>query len=155
MNYSPWGCKELDVTEHPSTAHEKHNRASLVVQWLRLHTLNAGGTDVSPGQGTRGFLCDSAVKNLTAMQEPQETWVQPLGLEDPLKEGIAVHSSVLAWRISWTEEPAGLQSVGTQKVRHNGSDLARAHIRRELRSRMPKRTQPTKQTKNTTETNTT
>ena len=70
-----------------------------MVQWLRLHTLNAGGTDVIPGQGTRGFLCDSAVKNLSAMQEPQETWVQPLDLEDPLKEGMAIHSSVLAWRI--------------------------------------------------------
>ena len=94
-----------------------------MVQWLRLHTLNAGGTDVIPGQGTRGFLCDSAVKNLSAVQEPQETWVQPLGLEDPLKEGMAIHSSVLAWRISWTEEPGGLQSVGLQKVRHKGSDL--------------------------------
>ena len=46
------------------------------------------------------------VKNLPAMQE---TWVQFLGREDPLEKGMAIHSSILAWRISWTEEPGGLQ----------------------------------------------
>ena len=44
----------------------------------------------------------------------QETWVQPLGLEDPLEEGMATHSSILAWRIPWTEEPGGLQSMRSQ-----------------------------------------
>ena len=53
------------------------------------------------------------VKNLPAVQE---TWVQSLGREDPLEEGMATHSSVLAWRISWTEEPGGLQSMGSPKV---------------------------------------
>ena len=48
------------------------------------------------------------VKNLLAMQE---TWVLSLGLEDPLEEGMATHSSILAWRIPWTEEPGGLQTV--------------------------------------------
>ena len=48
-----------------------------------------------------------------------ETWVQSLGPEDPLKEGRATHSNVLAWRIPWTEEPGGLQSMGLQRVRHN------------------------------------
>ena len=43
-------------------------------------------------------------------------WVQPLGWEDPLEEGIATHSSILAWRIPWTEEPVGLLSIGLQKV---------------------------------------
>ena len=46
----------------------------------------------------------------------QETWVQPLGHEDPLEEGMATHSSNLAWRIPWTEEPCGLQFIGLQKV---------------------------------------
>ena len=46
------------------------------------------------------------------MQEMQETWVQSLSQEDPLKEAMATHSSVLAWRIPWTEKPAGLQSTG-------------------------------------------
>ena len=49
----------------------------------------------------------------------QETWVRPLGHEDPLEKGKATHSSILAWRIPWTEEPGGLQSVGSQRVRHN------------------------------------
>ena len=49
------------------------------------------------------------------MQEPQETRVQSLGWEDLLEEGVATHSSILAWRIPWTEEPGGLQSVGLPK----------------------------------------
>ena len=66
-----------------------------------------------------GFLADSAVKNPPAMQEPQETWVQSLGGEDPLEEGMATHSSVLPWRIPWAEEPGGLESMGLQRVRHD------------------------------------
>ena len=53
------------------------------------------------------------VKNLPAMWE---TWVRSLGWEDPLEEGMATHSSILAWRISWTEGPGGLQSFGSQRV---------------------------------------
>ena len=49
----------------------------------------------------------------------QETWVWSLGQEDPLEKGIAIHSSFLAWRIPWTEEPGELQSMEPQKVRHN------------------------------------
>ena len=64
-------------------------------------------------------LNSSAVKNLPAMQETQETWVQSLGWEDPLEEGMATDSSILAWRIPWTEEPGGLQPKGSQRVRHN------------------------------------
>ena len=59
------------------------------------------------------------VKNLPAIQEPQETQVQSLGLEDPLEEGMVTHSSILAWRIPWTEEPGGLQSMGSLRVRHD------------------------------------
>ena len=51
-------------------------------------------------------------KNLPAMQEMQETWVQSLGLEDPLEKEMATHSSILAWRTPWTKEPGGLQSMG-------------------------------------------
>ena len=65
---------------------------------------------------SRGFPGDSGVKNLPAMQE---TWVQSLGQEDPLEEGMATLSSVLAWEIPWTEEPGGLQSIGLQRVRHD------------------------------------
>ena len=59
------------------------------------------------------------------MQETQETLVWFLGQEDPLEEGMATHSSILAWRIPWTEEPGGLQSTGLQRVGHDWSDLAR------------------------------
>ena len=51
------------------------------------------------------------VKNLPTMQETQEMQVQFLGLEDPLEKGIATHSSILAWRFPWTEEPGGLQPM--------------------------------------------
>ena len=64
-------------------------------------------------------LNSSAVKNLPAMQETQETWVHSLGWEDPLEEGMATYSSILAWRIPWTEEPGGLQPKGSQRVRHD------------------------------------
>ena len=55
-------------------------------------------------------------KNLPAMRE---TRVRPLGQEDPLEEGMATHPSILAWKIPWTEEPDGLQSIGPQRVRHD------------------------------------
>ena len=56
------------------------------------------------------------VKNLPAMPETQ---VRSLGQKDPLENKMATHSSILAWRIPWTEEPGGLQSMGLQRVRHN------------------------------------
>ena len=56
------------------------------------------------------------VKNPPAMWE---TWVQSLGGEDPLEKGMATHSSILAWRIPWTEEPGGLQSMGSQRGGHD------------------------------------
>ena len=59
------------------------------------------------------------VKNLPAMQEPQETCVQSLGREDPLGKEMATHSSILAWKIPWTEEVGGLQPMGSERVRHN------------------------------------
>ena len=53
------------------------------------------------------------------MQETQETQVQSLGWDDPLEEEMATHSSILAWRIPWTEEPGGLRSMGSQRVGHD------------------------------------
>ena len=89
VGYSPWGRKELETIEQ-----------------LHFH-----------------FLCPQIsslvaqmVKNLPAMQE---TLVRSLGWEDSLEKEIATHSSILAWRIPWTEEPGGLQSIGSQRVRHN------------------------------------
>ena len=56
------------------------------------------------------------IKNLPAMQETQ---VQSLGQEDPLEKEMAIHSSILAWEIPWTEEPSGLQSMELQRVGHD------------------------------------
>ena len=61
-------------------------------------------------------LVAQTVKNPPSMWE---TWVRFLGWEDPLGEGLATHSSILAWRILWTEEPGGLQSMGMQRVRQD------------------------------------
>ena len=61
-------------------------------------------------------LVAQLVKNLPAMQE---TWVQFLSWEDSLEKGMAIHSSILAWRISWAKEPGRLQSMGSQRVGHN------------------------------------
>ena len=68
----------------------------------------------------QGFPVASAVKM-------QETWVRSLGREDSLEKEMATHSSIFAWRILWTEEPGGLQSIGSQRVRHN---LATEHARK-------------------------
>ena len=63
-----------------------------------------------------GFPGGSLVKNRPAKQE---TWVLSLGQEDPLEKEMASHSSIVAWEIPWTEEPGGLQSIGSQRVRHD------------------------------------
>ena len=67
----------------------------------------------------RGFPSGSAVKNLPVMQEMQEEWVQVLSQEDALEGERATHSSILAWRIPWTEEPGTLQSIGSHRVGHD------------------------------------
>ena len=64
----------------------------------------------------KSTIVNTGVKNLPAMRE---TCVRSLGREDPLKKEMAIHSSILAWRIPWMEEPGGLQSMGSQRVRHN------------------------------------
>ena len=64
----------------------------------------------------RAFLVAQMVKSLPAARETQ---VQSLGWEDPLEKEMATHSSILAWRIPWMEEPGRLQSMGSQRVRHN------------------------------------
>ena len=63
-----------------------------------------------------GFPGGSVIKNLPVMQE---MWVRSLGQEDPLEKEMATHSRILAWKIPWTEEPGRLQSIGSQRVRHN------------------------------------
>ena len=81
------------------------------------------GLGRSPGKGigypfqySWASLVVQLLKNPPAMWE---TWVQSLGWKDPLEEGMTTHSSILAWRIQWTEEPGGLQSMGLQRVRRD------------------------------------
>ena len=69
-------------------------------------------------------LAAQMVKRLPAMQE---TWVQSLHWEDPLEKGMATHSSTLAWKIPWTEEPGKLRSMGSQRVGHNGATSLTHH----------------------------
>ena len=71
-----------------------------------------------PGPSSKGPICQC---------RRQETQVLFLGWEDPVDNRMATHSSVLAWRIPWTEEPGGLQSIGLHRVRHDWGDLARTH----------------------------
>ena len=65
------------------------------------------------------FYGASQVKNPPANAGDVEMWVQSLGWEDPLEEGMAAHPSILAWRTPWTEEPGGLQLIGLRGVRHD------------------------------------
>ena len=66
-----------------------------------------------------GFPGCLVVRNLPAKQETWKTQVQPLGGEDPLEKEMAPHSTILVWEMLWTEEPSGLQSMGSQKVKHD------------------------------------
>ena len=77
------------------------------------------GSGRSAGEGIgypQASFVAQLVKNPPAMQE---TWVGALGWEDPLEKGMATHAIILAWRIPWTEEPGGLQSMESQRVRHD------------------------------------
>ena len=67
-----------------------------------------------------GFPCSSVSKE-SACSAGDQGWIT--GLEDPLEKEMATHSSILAWKISWTEEPGGLQSIGSQRVGHNWRSL--------------------------------
>ena len=107
-------------------------QASLVVQMVKNLPASAGDPGLIPGSGRSpggghgeplqyswAPLVPQILNNPPAMLE---TWVQSLGWEDLLEEGMATHSSLLAWRIPWTEEPGGLQSIGLQKSRTRLSD---------------------------------
>ena len=65
------------------------------------------------------YIASLVAQRLQRLPAVRETRVQALGREDPLEKGMATHSSMLAWRIPWTEEPGGLQSMGLQRVGHD------------------------------------
>ena len=85
----------------------------------KLHWLSRTNLQIADlGTSIPGWASPMAhpVQNSPAVQETQEMWVQSLGQEDPLEEEMATHSSILAWKIPWTEETGGLQSNGSQRV---------------------------------------
>ena len=84
--------------------------------WAAVHGVAKSQTQLSNEHIAYASLVAQTVKRLPAMQE---TWVRSLGGEDPPKEGMATHSSILARRIPRTEEPGTLQSVGSQRVRYD------------------------------------
>ena len=82
-------------------------------------THTGAGTDLRGDRRQRAFPGAQRERICLPCQEPRVTQVRSLGQEDPLKEGMATHSRILAWRIPRTEEPGGLQSMGSQRIRHN------------------------------------
>ena len=93
------------------------NSSGYCLLWVPEHLLAPRTWIISPLYWWyRTSLVAQMLKNLWAMQE---TWFWSLGGEDPLEKGMATHSSTLAWEIPWTEEPCGLQSMGSQRVGHN------------------------------------
>ena len=92
--------KSIGKNQHPKTLHNYYNLKKITYVW-------------------KGFPGDSVIKNPPAVQETEETWVPSLGGEDLLEKEMATHSSILAWKIPWTEEPDGPQSRGLQRVRHD------------------------------------
>ena len=104
---SPLDCKEIQPV-HPKEISPEYSLEGLMLK-LKLQSFGhlIQRTD---------SLVAQMVKHLPAMQETQ---VQSLGWEDPLGKEMAAHSSTLAWKIPWMEKPGGLQSVGSQRVRHD------------------------------------
>ena len=93
-----------------------------MINFLPPETMRIWGFNYGKARGGKEF--PRWVKNLPAMQEMQETRVWSPGREDSLEKEMATHPSIIAWEISWTEEPGGLQSMGSQRVGHYWSDLA-------------------------------
>ena len=131
MGCTPWGCKESDTTErlhfhfslscigegngNPLQCSCLENPRDGGAGWAAVCEVAQSQTRLerlssSSMASSSGFPSGSVVKNLPAMQEMQ---VRSLGQEDPLEEDMATHSSILAWRTPWTEEPGRLQSKGS------------------------------------------
>ena len=110
QNYSK---RYMHPCVHSSAVHNSQDMETIwcpsTDEWIKMWYIYTGTS-----------LMAQSVKNLPTMQE---TWVRSLGQEDSLENGTATHSSILAWRIPWTEEPGRLQSMGSQKVRHNWANF--------------------------------
>ena len=118
-------CKGLKVKGLAYTKETPIHRKNFLTTNLRVYILARACTHTHTHTHTHtASLVAQAVKNLPAMQE---TWVPSLGQEDPLEKGMATHSSFLAWRIPWTEEPGGLHSPCGRKELDMSEQLIHTH----------------------------
>ena len=88
------------------------------IQWLR-NTERCSSSPKVRGMQINDEMTSLVAQTVKRLSKIRETWVQSLGQEDPLEKEMAIHSSTIAWKVPWTEEPGRLQSMGSQKVRHN------------------------------------
>ena len=105
----PGGLQFMGSQEQDITLRLNHHHYSLLITDLVNGSMDFKAVKLERSVAQR-------VKHLPAMQE---TWVRSLGQEDPLEKEMATHSSTLAWKIPWTEKPGRLQSMGSQRVRHD------------------------------------
>ena len=115
--------------ELPSKAYflespETSGHATSLAHWVELEVVPCDLRDPVSQIGLPWWLSG---KEFACNTGAAGDMVWSLGQEDPLEEGMATHSTILAWRIPWTKEPAGPQSMGSQRVRHNWSDLTCTH----------------------------
>ena len=137
-----WACP-LDLMSSPGRA--EHGPTCMVLRplvgspsrtkltWLLSIDLKVRGTGGGQADGEKSRLLPLPPASLVAqmLQNPPamwETWIQSLGGEDPLEKGMSTHSSILAWRIPWTEESGGLQSMSLQRVGHHCATTQPSHI---------------------------
>ena len=142
MNYLIRVCLKIEKKYKISTFKlffliRKHSTLNRIILLVRAKSLSRFYSLIFPEFFIINFLCWStnteglpgwfSIKNLPVMQGMQDRRVQPLSWEDFLEEEMATHSSVLAWKVPWTEEPGGIQSMGSQRVRQDWSDPAGTH----------------------------
>ena len=99
MGFSPWGHKAQDMTEHS--------------------TQRAGWEEKGLSEKNIYYVISLVAQMVKHLSTTWETRIRALGWEDPLEKEMAIHSSTIAWKIPWTEEPGRLQSMGSQRVGHN------------------------------------
>ena len=117
------GCLGAQAPQKPPESHEflptgrnTHDQCHVLIRYIMDSDANKKPRHPGvPGNWQVALV----IKNLPASAGDIRVWVLSLGQEDPLKKGMATHSGILAWRIAGTEEPGGLQSVGSQRVRHD------------------------------------